>query len=95
MSDLRYALRTLRQRPGFAIVAILNMALGIGCNTAIFTVLGGVLLRPLPYKDPARLVRVHESHPQFSNFSFSPANFLDHKKLDRSLAASRCRAYWR
>ena len=54
MSDLRYALRTLRQRPGFAIVAILNMALGIGCNTAIFTVLGGVLLRPLPYKDPAR-----------------------------------------
>src|SRR5580693_9408508 len=85
MSDLRYAFRTLRQRPGFAMVAILTMALGIGANTAIFTVLRGVLLKPLPYKDPAHLVRVHESHPQFPNFSFSPANFIDHKRLDRSL----------
>jgi predicted permease len=85
MSDLRYALRNMRQRPGFAIIAILTMALGIGANTAIFTVLRGVLLKPLPYKDPARLVRVHESHPQFPNFSFAPANFLDHKKLDRSM----------
>jgi MacB-like periplasmic core domain len=58
--DLNYVLRTLRRAPGFALVVILVMALGIGANTALFTVVRSVLLKPLPFNDPARLVRLYE-----------------------------------
>src|SRR5271157_4109836 len=68
--DLRYGLRTLYKNPGFTIVAIITLALGIGATTALFTVVRSVLLRPLPFKDPARLVRLYE-HSSDDKFPYN------------------------
>jgi len=75
--DARYAVRQLARTPGFTVVVLLTIALGIGASTAIFSVVNGVLLRPLPYPEPHTLVRVHEVVPQYGEFSVAPANLVD------------------
>jgi len=83
--DLRYGARLLRRSPAFSIVAMLTLALGIGANTAIFTVVNAVLLRPLPFPDPDRLVRIWESSPQgYDRNVVNPHNFLDWRDRTRS-----------
>jgi putative ABC transport system permease protein len=89
LSDLRQSLRTLRRNPAFAIGAILVLALGIGVNTAIFSIVNAAMLRPLPFDDPDRLVQLWhvppaKSFPGINLFSVSPANYLDWKAQSTS-----------
>src|SRR5881394_4574402 len=89
LSDLRFSLRSLRRNPGFSAAAIVVLALGIGANTAIFSVVNAVLLRPLPFDDPSRIMQVWhvppaKSFPGLTMFSVSPANYLDWQNQNHS-----------
>lgn len=84
--DVRYGLRMLRKSPGFTAVAILTLALGIGANTAIFSVVNGVLLNPLPFPDPDRLVAVDCSVRDFARGSISYPNFIDWHRMNQSFS---------
>ncbi|MGH7461596.1 MAG: ABC transporter permease, partial [Longimicrobiales bacterium] len=88
LADIKYALRALRKAPGFSMVAVLTLALGIGANSAIFSVLNGVVLRPLPYHDPESLVRLASKFPTmgFEKFWISPPEFFELQQRTQTLA---------
>ena len=87
IQDIRYALRSFRRAPGFTAVALVTLALGIGGTTAIFSIVDGVLLRPLPYSDPGRILRINRVGANGGLDSFSAADYRDLKKDATSFAA--------
>jgi predicted permease len=84
--DLRYGVRVLAKSPGFSLIAILTLALGIGANTAIFSVVNGVLLNPLPFHHPDQLVSMFQEIPNFKNGSISYPNFTDWRRMNTTFA---------
>src|SRR6202161_455100 len=84
--DLRYGWRTLLKSPGFAAAALFTLALGIGANTAIFSVVYGVLLQPLPFRDASRLILLNETTPKVGDVSVSYLNFQDWRAQSRTFS---------
>src|ERR1700692_2084930 len=84
MIMVRQALRSLLRAPAFSVTAVLTMALGIGVNTAIFAVIYSVLLDPLQYRDPARLVHMPETHPEFPSFQVAAPDYFDWRNMSKS-----------
>src|SRR5215813_9369954 len=80
LQDLRYGARMLFKHKSVTLIAVFTLALGIGANTAIFSVVNAVMLRPLGYKDPDRLVSLWANVPEHGRWRVTPANFLDWKK---------------
>ena len=90
--DLRFGMRMLRKNPGFTAIAVLTLALGIGANTAIYSVIDAVLFNPIPYPQPDRIVSAYTTWPSYPHAAFSYPNFLDLQRVTRSLGGL---AAWR
>src|SRR5215470_14022950 len=88
-AEVRFGVRSLVKRPGATLIALVTLALGIGVNTAIFSAVDSVLLRPLPFRDPARLVSVWEKTPALGiqQNQAAPANFFDLRSQNQSFEA--------
>src|SRR4029453_9438058 len=84
LKDIRYGIRSLARHPGFAAIALITLALGIGANTAIFSVVNAVLLRPLPYNDPDHLVWLWDTQPQLATAPTSLPDFIDWRDQNES-----------
>ena len=93
-TDLRDTLRGWRRRPGFVLAAVVSMGLGIGAATAIFSVMHGVLLEPLPFVDPGRLYAIHSRHTSSDRYPFQLPEFCDHRDGSRTLQAMAAYAGW-
>lgn len=87
IKDIRYGVRSLLKRPGFTAIAVITLALGIGASTAIFSVVDGVLLRPLPYPAAERIVQLREVNAKGTRIAFAEPNFLDVRERSRTLEA--------
>jgi putative ABC transport system permease protein len=87
LQDIKYGVRMLLRSPGFTVIAVLTLALGIGANTAIFSVIDSVLLEPLPFKNPAQLVDLRESESSSGNFPLDGADYLDWQKLNNTFSS--------
>src|SRR5436190_19412756 len=98
-NDLKHGCRVLLKTPGFAVSAVIVLALGIGANTAIFGIVYGVLLRPLPYSEPDRLVQLWHTPPQkefpgVTRFALSAANYLDWEAQNTVFSSSAVYRFW-
>ncbi|MGO8792319.1 MAG: ADOP family duplicated permease [Terriglobia bacterium] len=87
LQDVRYGLRQLRRNPGFTVVTVLTLALGIGANTGIFSLIDAIVLRPLPYPEADRLVALHEGNRKGDEYSLSWLDFVDWRNQSRSFSA--------
>src|SRR5215475_15360661 len=87
LQDLRFAFRSFRKNPGFTCAAVLTLALGIGANTAIYSVIDGVLLHPIPFPDPDRLVAIYQKTPSSDRNAVSYPNLLDWQRSSQTFEA--------
>jgi putative ABC transport system permease protein len=94
LQDLRYGARMLLKSPGFTLIAVITLALGIGANTAIFSLVNSILLRQLPFRQPDQLVSVSSRRPATGKYPFTLSDFIDYRDQNQSLSGIAAYAFW-